>query len=146
MKIDLEQIRYNNESDPERVPAKARSTKRRKPLKNKKHRETEYPLPELSDGDEYLGAWRIPKGWVQKAARMDKKTGKTGIVALAIWAKAIKEKSAKIELSSVEMSPWGVSQEAKMRSLQRLRDGGMIELIERKKSSPIVIIKYPLAP
>ena len=146
MKIDLEQIRCHNESDPEGVPAKARSVKRRKPLKNKKHRETEYPLPELSDGDEYIGAWRIPKGWVQKAARMDKKTGKTGIVALAIWAKAIKEKSAKIELSSVEMSPWGVSQEAKMRSLQRLRDAGMIELIERKNSSPVVVIKYPLTP
>ena len=64
------------------------------------------------------------------------------LLALAIWAKAIKENSARVTLSTVYMKPWGVGFDAKRASLERLRDAGLIALEMKDGRSPVVMIRY----
>ena len=145
MSIKIHDIDYQNYLDRGGVPTKAKPVNRTRSKKAKefKAEKNAYPLPELVDGEKYIGAWRIPLSWMQKAARLDKKNGKTAIVALAIWTKAIREKSARIELSTVYLKQWGVGIDAKKPALKRLQDAGLILLEERESKSPVIKIRYP---
>lgn len=88
------------------------------------------------DGDRFLKG-PIPLSWLARAA---KRPGRALHVGVALWFLAGLARSETVRLSSATLRTLGVDRHAARRALQLLEAEGLVSVVRRPGSNPVVTI------